>query len=178
MKVAQTAAEAASGTTVYAALDKTSHHRSVADLEKKPEPSAPSTGASVTEVMRYRLQRYKLRQQTVEPVFGIIKSVLGFRPFLLRGIAKVSTEWTLVCLAYNLKRLHRLRAGRKPAVAGYRLRGHPSPKEKYPENPFPLPCLARQLAARQSWPPRYRRMLANHSSRRFSSPTGCWTHPN
>jgi hypothetical protein len=44
-------------------------------------------------------------------VFGIIKSVLGFRQFLLRGMAKVSTEWTLVCLAYNLKRLHRLGAG-------------------------------------------------------------------
>ena len=69
------------------------------------------------EVMRQRLQTaagktlYKLRQQTVEPVFGIIKSVLGFRQFRLRGRAKVALEWTLVCLAYNLKRLHRLGAG-------------------------------------------------------------------
>ena len=48
---------------------------------------------------------YALRKQTVEPVFGIIKSVLGFRQFLLRGLAKVSGEWDLVCLAYNVKRL-------------------------------------------------------------------------
>ena len=53
----------------------------------------------------------------VEPVFGIVKSVLGFRQFRLRGRAKVALEWTLVCLAYNLKRLHRLGAGLKPAVA-------------------------------------------------------------
>jgi hypothetical protein len=59
-----------------------------------------------------------LRQQTVGPVFGIIKSVLGFKQFLLRGLANVSTEWTLVCLAYNLKRLHRLGVGRKLALAG------------------------------------------------------------
>jgi len=121
--IEQTNAGAATGTTVYAALDKTSHHRSVADLEQKPEPSAPAAGASLSEVMRHRLQSsagkqlYKLRQQTVEPVFGIIKSVLGFRQFLLRGTVKVSTEWTLVCLAYNLKRLHRLGAGQKLAHA-------------------------------------------------------------
>ena len=53
-------------------------------------------------------QLYRRRQQTVEPVFGIIKSVLGFRQFMLRGADKVRTEWTLVALAYNLKRLHRL----------------------------------------------------------------------
>ena len=123
LKIEQTGTGAATGTTVYAALDKTSHHRSVADLEKKPEPSARPPGASVSEVMRHRLQSsagkqlYKLRQQTVEPVFGIIKSVLGFRQFLLRGTSKVSTEWTLVCLAYNLKRLHRLGAGQKPVCA-------------------------------------------------------------
>lgn len=52
--------------------------------------------------------QYRLRQQTVEPVFGIIKAVMGFRQFLLRGIEKVRTEWVLVCLAYNCKRLHRL----------------------------------------------------------------------
>jgi len=52
--------------------------------------------------------KYKLRQQTVEPVFGIVKSVLGFRRFLLRGMEKVSLEWTLVRVAYNLKRLHRM----------------------------------------------------------------------
>jgi transposase len=60
---------------------------------------------------------YRQRACTVEPVFGIIKAVLGFRQFLLRGIKKVSGEWNLVCLAYNLKRLHRLGAGLKLATA-------------------------------------------------------------
>jgi transposase len=115
--VEQTAAGPATGTVVYAAVEKTGHHRSVTDLEARPEPAPPAAEASVPEVMRHRLQTtagktlYKLRQQTVEPVFGIIKSVLGFRQFRLRGREKVSLEWTLVCLAYNLKRLHRLGAG-------------------------------------------------------------------
>jgi len=61
---------------------------------------------------------YRQRACTVEPVFGIIKAVLGFRQFLLRGMRKVSGEWNLVCLAYNLKRLHRLGAGLKLATAG------------------------------------------------------------
>jgi hypothetical protein len=61
---------------------------------------------------------YKLRQQTVEPVFGIIKSVMGFRQFLLRGLAKVSLEWELVCLAYNFRRLHRMGVGLKLAALG------------------------------------------------------------
>jgi hypothetical protein len=92
----------------------------VADLEKKAEPEPPPAEANLKEVMRHRLRTtegrtlYKLRQQTVEPVFGIIKSVLGFRQFRLRGKEKTSLEWTLVCLAYNLKRLHRLTASRKP----------------------------------------------------------------
>ena len=54
-------------------------------------------------------EQYRLRKQTVEPVFGIIKSVLGFRSFTLRGVEKVTGEWNLVNLAYNCKRLHRLR---------------------------------------------------------------------
>ncbi len=74
--------------------------------------------------MKHRLKtkdgkaKYKLRQQTVEPVFGIIKSVMGFRQFLLRGLEKVGLEWQWVCVAYNLKRLHILRAGVKLARSG------------------------------------------------------------
>jgi transposase len=114
----------ATGTTIYAAMERRSHHRSVTDLEKKEEPTAPAEGASVSEVMKHRLrtvagkQKYKLRQQTVEPVFGIVKSVLGFRQFLMRGVEKVKLEWTLVCAAYNFKRLHRLGTGLKLAAAG------------------------------------------------------------
>jgi transposase len=121
--VEQTEAGTPTGTVIYAAVEKTGHHRSVADLEARPEPAPPAADASVVEVMRHRLKTtagqtlYKLRQQTVEPVFGIIKSVLGFRQFRLRGRAGVALEWTLVCLAYNLKRLHRLSAGLKLAAA-------------------------------------------------------------
>lgn len=55
-------------------------------------------------------KRYGLRKQTVEPVFGIVKHVLGFRQFHLRGLTKVDGEWKLVMLAYNCKRLHNLLA--------------------------------------------------------------------
>lgn len=51
---------------------------------------------------------YSRRNHTVETAFGIIKGVMGFRSFLLRGVEKVSGEWELVCLSYNLKRLHNL----------------------------------------------------------------------
>ena len=49
--------------------------------------------------------RYRLRKQTVEPVFGHIKFARGFRQFLLRGIQKVSGEWSLLCTAHNLLKL-------------------------------------------------------------------------
>jgi len=112
--VEQSADGTPTGMEVLAAVEKTSHHRSVQDLEKKADPVAPGPGASVIEVMRYRMKtpagraKYRLRQQTVEPVFGIIQSVMGFRRFLLRGLAKVRLEWTLVSTAYHLKRLHRM----------------------------------------------------------------------
>jgi transposase len=51
---------------------------------------------------------YRRRNHTVETAFGIIKEVMGFRSFRLRGVEKVSGEWELVCLSYNLKRLHNL----------------------------------------------------------------------
>jgi transposase len=53
-------------------------------------------------------QIYKKRKQTVEPVFGIIKEILGFRRFSLRGESKTANEWSLVCSAYNLKRMFKL----------------------------------------------------------------------
>jgi transposase len=53
---------------------------------------------------------YRLRKQTVEPVFGIVKQVMGFRQFLLRGVEKVSGEWKLVATAYNFKRLYNLKS--------------------------------------------------------------------
>lgn len=52
---------------------------------------------------------YSVRKHAVEPVFGVIKSVLGFRQFSIHGLDKVTGEWTRVCLAWNLKRMARLR---------------------------------------------------------------------
>lgn len=105
----------ASGLTVYAAVEKGSHHKTVADLLPRLEPPPPEPQATARKIMAHRLQTkvgqtlYKLRKQTVEPVFGIIKEVMGFRRFSLRGHQKVSLEWTLVCVSYNFKRLFALK---------------------------------------------------------------------
>jgi len=107
-------AESDHGPTIYCAIEKTGHHRTVSDLEKRFDPDPPPDGSSIKEQMKQRLQtregraRYNLRKQTVEPVFGIIKEVLGFRRFSMRGLEKVGTEWTLVCLSYNMKKLFNL----------------------------------------------------------------------
>ena len=117
--------EAGHGPTVLAAVDKTPHRCRLADLEQRPEPHPPPEPATITAKMRHRLQtrdgkdRYKLRKQTVEPVFGIIKEVLGFRRFHLRGLAKVSLEWQLVCLAWNFKRLFKLATAPSLAAAAH-----------------------------------------------------------
>jgi len=108
-----------SGPTVYCAVEKHGHHRTVDDLEEKVDPPPPSKDATIKEKMAHRLktkvgkERYKLRKQTVEPVFGIIKSVMGFRQFLLRGKDKVDLEWDLATLSYNFKRMHKLNDGRR-----------------------------------------------------------------
>ena len=83
--------------------------------ERHSEPAPLPENATAAQTMSHRLQTnagralYALRKQTVEPVFGIIKSVLGFRQFSLRGLDKVRGEWSLVCLAWNLKRMAVLR---------------------------------------------------------------------
>lgn len=59
---------------------------------------------------------YRKRASTVEPVFGVIKATLGFRSFLMRGLQKVTGEWSLVSLAWNLKRLHKLAGGLEPVA--------------------------------------------------------------
>lgn len=109
------------GVRVLAPVGRIRHGRTVADLEARADPPAPPPEASFTAHLAHRTairagrERYKLRQQTIEPAFGVIKAVLGFRRFSLRGLANVSLEWTLVTLAYNLKRLHRLGAKLQPA---------------------------------------------------------------
>jgi len=80
--------------------------------EKKPRAvTDPRLVAMRTKMeSKESRRRYAKRKQTVEPVFGIIKSVMGFRNFRLRGLARVSLEWTLTTLAYNVKRLYALRS--------------------------------------------------------------------
>jgi len=83
--------------------------------ERHSEPAPLPDNATPMQTMAHRLKTktgralYALRKQTVEPVFGIIKSVMGFRQFSLRGLQKVTGEWSLVCLAWNLKRMAVLR---------------------------------------------------------------------
>jgi len=83
--------------------------------ERFTEPAPLAANAPPIQAMTHRLNTiagkaaYALRKQTVEPVFGIIKSVMGFRQFSLRGLRKVTGEWNLVCLAWNIKRMAVLR---------------------------------------------------------------------
>lgn len=95
------------------AMKRDEHHLPWRERFADPEPVMGPLGC--VEQMERELKsragrkRYGLRKQTVEPVFGIIKSVMGFRQFLLRGLDQVRNEWTLVCLAWNLKRMAVLR---------------------------------------------------------------------
>lgn len=106
----------ARGIEPYIATGRDPHHKSWA--ERFVEPTAPPPDNTSPKIqMAYKLQTklgqaiYRLRKSTVEPVIGIIKEVLGFRQFSLRGLAAAAGEWCLVCLAFNLKRLHVLNAG-------------------------------------------------------------------
>jgi transposase len=107
----------ASGVTPYLAMSRQKHHGWL-DAKLREPDSEPCADASPADRMAFRLQTpdgrelYAKRKSTVETVFAIIKSAIGFRTFLLRGLAKVGGEWKLVCTAYNLKHLHALVAAR------------------------------------------------------------------
>ena len=111
----------ARGIDPYIATGRSPHHQSLrracrggwrAYFLDNPDPLPED--ASLQEQRAHKLQTaigqaiYRLRKSTVEPVIGIIKEVLGFRQFSLRGLLPAAGEWTLVCLAYNLKRFHTL----------------------------------------------------------------------
>ena len=97
------------------ALSRESHHLSLLQRFANPTPVPPEDADAMTR-MAWRLQTpegkalYALRKQVPEPVFGIIKQAMRFRQFLLRGKHKVGGEWDLVCMAYNLKRMHLMMA--------------------------------------------------------------------
>jgi transposase len=105
----------ARGIDPYIATGREPHHQSWRTYFAE-QPTPPPSDASPVEKMAYKLQTdigqaiYRLRKSTVEPVIGILKEVLGFRQFSLRGLAAAAGEWCLVCLAFNLKRLHVLLA--------------------------------------------------------------------
>jgi Transposase DDE domain len=106
----------ARGIEPYIATGREPHHPSWQSWLAQP-PAPPPADASAQLKMTYKLQTeigkaiYGLRKVTVEPVIGVIKEVLGFRQFSLRGLGAVTGEWWLVCLAFNLKRWHTLQAG-------------------------------------------------------------------
>ena len=99
------------GIEAYIAPGREPHHRSWETFFAE-QPAPPPNEASPKEKMAYKLKTeigraiYRLRKCTVEPVIGMIKEVLGFRQFSLRGLRAATGEWCLVCLAFNLKRLH------------------------------------------------------------------------
>jgi len=99
--------------TPYIAQGREKHNPSLTErFSADPEPPENPTPV---EAMKHRMQTregktlYSKRKSTVETVFGIIKQVLGFRQFHLRGLQAVKGEWDLFCMAWNLKRMHALK---------------------------------------------------------------------
>lgn len=98
----------------YISVQREKHNLPLTERFSEPDP-LPQDADAVAR-MKHRLKTmqgkklYGKRKSTVETVFGIIKSVIGFRQFLLRGLDSASGEWDLVCIGYNLKRLHTLSA--------------------------------------------------------------------
>ena len=98
----------------YIATGREPHHVTWQSLVE-PLKEPPGADAPLGVRMAYKLRTdigqriYSLRKCTVEPVIGIIKEVIGFRQFSLRGLEKAAGEWSLVCLAFNFKRLHSMR---------------------------------------------------------------------
>jgi transposase len=103
------------GIDAYIATGREPHHQSWVTFFAA-QPALPRDDATPRVKMAYKLQTeigraiYRLRKMTVEPVIGLIKEALGFRQFSLRGLGAAAGEWCLVCLAFNLKRLHVLMA--------------------------------------------------------------------
>jgi transposase len=102
----------ASGIDPYISIGREKHHWGLSHWRRVAQPGPR---ASALEIMRYRLRTpagraiYARRKCTVEPVIGNLKRSMGFRQFLLRGLEKVSAEWTLTCACWNLRRLHAMK---------------------------------------------------------------------
>ena len=97
------------GVDPFVAPEQTRHDRVVPPATRGRIPSHLSPRDRMRRKLQTRRgrQRYALRMQTVEPVFGQIKQGRGFRQFLLRGLEKVNGEWSLICTGHNLLKLFR-----------------------------------------------------------------------
>jgi hypothetical protein len=99
------------GIDAYVATGRQKHGAPAPGGEASAADPSAATEPSRTDKMREKLRKdgfnspYRLRKQTVEPVFGQIKAARGFRQFLLRGKAKVADEWALICTVHNLLKL-------------------------------------------------------------------------
>ena len=136
----------AQGIEAYVAVSAEAFERRPYDLgwENKRREKPRRYKAPVLVAMEQKLKspeghrRYLRRQASVEPVVGIIKRVLGFEQFSLRGMQKVTLEWNLVCVAYNLKRLHKLTS---------LLKGNPKvPRHSKPTPPVFIALVERRFA--------------------------------
>jgi hypothetical protein len=103
------------GITPLIALGRDAHHLALEErlAADAPEPQSDDPVVKMAHTLKTKQGRalYGKRKCTVEPVFGIIKQIMGFRQFSLRGLQATSGEWKLVAMAYNLKRMHVLAAG-------------------------------------------------------------------
>jgi len=113
--------EALSGIDLYVTPDRGKKTEQVEEPSPEQEPAAAGVAKAVTEYMREKLKTdegrdvYKQRKMIVEPVFGQVKEVRGFRRFSFRGLRKNEAEWQLICLTHNLLKLFRARPCGQPA---------------------------------------------------------------
>ncbi len=102
----------AEGINPLIAEKREKHHPSPAERFGEPEPLGENATTAERASHRLKTQEgkklYAKRKSTVEPVFGIIKQVMGFRQFMLRGFEKAKGEWKLMATAWNIKRLHQI----------------------------------------------------------------------
>ena len=101
------------GVDPFIAPDKTRHGQTIPPAPRARIPANLSARDRMRRKLRTKRgrQRYGLRKETVEPVFGQIKQGRSFRQFLLRGLEKVNREWSLICTGHNLLKLFRYGSG-------------------------------------------------------------------
>ena len=104
----------AAGVEPVIASQREEHHPESATARFEEPPPLPADATPVEKMNHTRKTQkgravYALRKQTVEPVFGIIKSIMRFRQFSMRGLRAARNEWQLVCLSWNIKRMAVLR---------------------------------------------------------------------